>query len=129
LFSAFLQDEILLAKDRLRITLGTKVEHNDFTGVEGQPSVRANWLVHPDHAIWGAITRAVRTPTRFDTDIRFGPPGLSIFGNPDFRSEEVFAYELGYRGRLARRLTVDVAAFINQYDRLRSLEFQPPNKI
>ncbi len=129
LSTAFVQDEIPLAKDRLRLIVGTKVEHNDFTGVEAQPSIRANWLVQPDRAIWGAVSRAVRTPTRFDTDIRFGPPGLLIVGNPNFRSEELFAYEIGYRDRPTRRLSMDVSVFINRYHRLRSLEFQPPGTI
>jgi iron complex outermembrane recepter protein len=127
--TAFVQDEISLARDRVRLTIGTKVEHNDFTGFEAQPSARANWLVRPDHAVWAAFTRAVRTPTRFDTDIRFGPPGFAFFGNPDFKSEELFAYEIGYRGRPARKLSLDLAAFINKFDRIRSLEFEPPGRI
>jgi len=38
LFSGFLQDEITLIPERLKFTAGTKVEHNDFSGVEVQPS-------------------------------------------------------------------------------------------
>ena len=38
--SAFVQDEITLVPDRWRVTLGTKLEHHDFTGFEVQPNVR-----------------------------------------------------------------------------------------
>src|SRR6185295_12904860 len=36
LFSAFVQDEIRLVPDRLSLTAGIKLEHNDFTGLELQ---------------------------------------------------------------------------------------------
>jgi len=69
--------------------------------------------------------RHVRTPTRFDSDIRFGPPALQFVGNPDFQSEDVVAFEFGYRSQPVRRLSLDLATFVNVYDRLRSLELQP----
>jgi len=114
---------------RVEIDIGSKFEHNDFTGFEAQPSVRITWMAEENHAVWGAISRAVRTPTRFDTDIRFGPPGLAIFGNPNFQSENLTAYEVGYRARRTNRLSFDVTTFINTYEDLRSLEFRPPNQI
>jgi iron complex outermembrane receptor protein len=123
--SAFVQDEIAFAQNRMKLALGSKFEHNDFTGFEAQPSVRASWEVRPDRFVWGAVSRAIRTPTRFDSDIRFGPPGFQFIGNPNFKSEEVVAFEFGYRSRPMRQLSLDLAAFINEYDKLRSLEFQP----
>src|SRR5262249_8050684 len=121
LSSAFIQDEISLYGNDVKMTAGSKFEHNDFTGFEAQPSVRVSWLIAPAHFLWAAVTRAVRTPTRFDSDIRFGPPGLQILGNPDFLSENVIAYEIGYRSG-AQRFSYDISTFFNVYDNLRSLE-------
>src|SRR6267142_2672822 len=117
--------KISLARDRIRVQFGSKFEHNAFTGFEAQPSIRASWAVRNDQFIWAAVSRAVRTPTRFDSDIRFGPPALQFVGNPDFNSEEVVAFEFGYRSQPARRLSLDLATYINVYDRIRSLELQP----
>jgi iron complex outermembrane recepter protein len=119
--SAFVQDEISLRGNQLKLTVGSKFEHNDFSGFEMQPSARLSWAVRPEHFLWAAVTRAVRTPTRFDSDIVFGPPGFPIVGNPDFTSENVIAYEIGYRSG-ARRFSYDISTFFNVYDNLRSLE-------
>jgi iron complex outermembrane recepter protein len=126
--TSFVQDEISLAANRVEIDVGSKFEHNDFSGFEIQPSVRANWLIEENQAVWASVSRAVRTPTRFDSDIRFSPPGLTIFGNPDFKAEALVAYEAGYRASPNRRFSLDIATFINVYDRLRSVEFRPSNR-
>jgi len=123
--TAFVQDEISLAGDRLKVQFGSKFEHNDFTGFEAQPSVRAAWTVRADQFVWGAVTRAVRTPTRFDSDIRFGPPGFQFVGNPNFQAESLVAFEFGYRAKPLARVSVDLATFYNTYDKIRSLEAQP----
>ncbi|MBW1932478.1 MAG: TonB-dependent receptor, partial [Deltaproteobacteria bacterium] len=70
LLNAFLQDEIMLLKDRLWLTLGSKLEYNDYTGFEIQPNARLLWAPHPKHKIWAAVSRAVRTPSRAEHDIR-----------------------------------------------------------
>jgi iron complex outermembrane receptor protein len=129
LYSAFVQDEITLFPETLRLTVGSKFEHNDFTGFEFQPSGRLLWTPHARHAIWGAISRAVRTPSRGETDLRFNsavipaPDGtltyVSLFGNPQLDSEELLAYELGYRLQPTPRIYVDLAGFYNDYDDLR----------
>jgi len=139
--SAFVQDEISIVGDELRLTLGTKLENNDYSGLEVQPSVRLVWMPHERHTLWGSVSRAVRTPSIVDVDVRLTPqvlPGappiaVSIFGNDDFRSEKLFAYEAGYRVRPASRLHFDFAFFSNDYDHLRSgslgtpfLEESPP---
>src|SRR5438105_4573447 len=79
-------------------------------------------MIHPDEFIWGAVSRAVRTPTRFDTDTEVTLPGVRLLGNPDFKSEAVAAFESGYRSRVARRLSIDIATFFNIYDNLRNSE-------
>ncbi len=127
LFSGFVQDEITLVRDRLRLTLGSKFEHNDFSGFEYQPSARLSWTMTSRQTLWGAISRAVRTPSRIDQDF-FAPanPPFIVAGGPKFVSEELLAYELGYRIRPIDPLSFSLAAFYNDYDKLRSLEPGPP---
>jgi iron complex outermembrane receptor protein len=127
-FSGFVQDEVPLVRDRLRLTLGTKIEHNDYTGVEYQPSGRLAWILNQRQVLWGAVSRAVRTPSRIDREL-FAPPTppFLIAGGPGFVSEEVLAYELGYRSQPIDRLSLTVATFYNNYDNIRSLEqVNPP---
>ena len=129
LFSAFAQDEIALVHDRLSLTLGSKFEHNDFTGFEWQPGARLLWTPGDKHTLWGAVSRAVRTPSRTDHDVRlnqhpvFGGGSLitSIRGYDGFESETLIAYELGYRVQPHRRVSLDFAAFYNDYDELRGV--------
>jgi iron complex outermembrane receptor protein len=126
LFSVFAQDEIALRPQRLHLVAGAKVEHTGFTGVEFQPSVRLSASMAHEQTLWGAVSRAVRTPTRFDQDIRVPiGPVIAIEGNPDFESEHVIAYEAGYRLRPLPRVSLDLAAFYNRYTELRSQEPPP----
>ncbi len=103
LYNGFIQDEIKL-HDKLSLTLGTKLEHNDYTGWEAEPSVRLQWKVSQNQLLWSAVSRAVRMPSRIDRDVRFltvlpAPQNLLI-GDSNFKSENVLAYELGYRAQL-----------------------------
>jgi iron complex outermembrane receptor protein len=126
-YGGFLQDEIGLVPDRLTMTLGAKVEHNEFVGFEFQPSGRLNWNLGQRGTIWTAVSRALRTPSRLDREL-FAPgqPPYFLAGGPDFRSEELMAYELGYRLQ-HRALMMALATFYNRYDRLRSVEqVNPP---
>ncbi len=135
--STFVQDELALIPERLSLTAGTKLEHNDFTGFEVQPSVRLAWTPDEHHTLWASISRAVRTPSRAERGVhlyadppQFAPvsplpilvPGV---GNPAFESEELLAAEIGLRVGVHPRLSVDVAAFYNDYDRLYSVDLLP----
>lgn len=126
LVNLFVQDSIALIKDRLQLTLGSKFEHNDYTGFEAQPSARVSWNPHEEQWLWGAVSRAVRTPSRIDRDL-FAPasPPFLLAGGPDFESETVIAYELGYRGQPHGRVSLAVSMFYNVYRRLRSLQPVP----
>ena len=122
-YSFFVQDEIQLVEDRLALTLGSKFEHNDSTGFEIQPSARLLWTIDKKQTSWAAISRAVRTPTRLEEDLTIATPAGSLNGNRNFESEDVIAYELGYRVEPVNWLALDVTAFYNNYNSLRSLEF------
>jgi iron complex outermembrane receptor protein len=121
-FTAFAQDEIALVSERLHITVGTKIEHNDYTGFEIQPSARVNWTGSPATAVWAAVSRAVRTPSRIDREL-FVPaqPPYFLAGGPNFHSEEELAYELGYRHQQGAVL-FSLATFYSRYHGLRSIE-------
>jgi iron complex outermembrane recepter protein len=127
LVSGFVQDQIRMS-DALRVTLGTKVEHNDFSGWEVQPSGRASVALMPGHTLWAAVSRAVRVPTRFERDIAVDitdpqlDPVVRLLGRSSFDSEQLVAYEAGYRWQTLRALSVDGAVFHNRYDGLASLE-------
>jgi iron complex outermembrane receptor protein len=115
LYSGFLQDEISL-HERVKLTVGTKIEHNDFTAWEVQPSVRLAWARADHQTLWAAISRAVRTPSRFDTDYHIPKaPPFVINGGPDFESEQILAYELGYRTQPRSDLSLSFATYFNDY--------------
>ena len=107
IFSGFMQDEIAIRPDELYLTLGAKVEHNDFTRTSFQPSVRIAWIANEHKMIWGSLSVAKRTPSFADVGVRFtqlavpGPGGLPIlvvgFGNPREKNENLLATELGFR--------------------------------
>jgi iron complex outermembrane recepter protein len=129
LFSAFVQDQIELVPDRLQLALGTKLEHNDFSGFELQPSARLAWTLSDRQTLWAAVSRAVRSPSRIDSDVEIpGAPPFQVVGGTNFDSETVLAYEAGYRVNPAERLSISLATFYNDYDHLRSLnELTPTN--
>jgi iron complex outermembrane receptor protein len=128
LYSAFIQDEIALIPDRLRFTLGSKFEHNDFTGYEVQPSARLAWTPSPKHTVWSAVSRGVRTPARIDRDffLKIAPTLTLLSGSPDFESEELLASELGWRVQPHEKLSASLSLFYNEYDHLRTAEPGPP---
>jgi iron complex outermembrane receptor protein len=131
-FSSFVQDEITLKPNHLFLTVGTKAEHNDFSQFEFEPSARVAWTPSDRHTLWAAISRASRTPSRDEADADIGlvvfpgpggaPAEVILFGNPRQKSENVLAYEIGYRAQTCKRLSVDLAAFFNSYDDLRTTE-------
>ncbi len=126
LFSAFLQDQITLIDDSLFLTLGTKLEENDYTGFEYQPSARLLWTPDRRRSAWAAISRAVHTPTRFEHDGMYTlghrmtpvPFFVRVTGDRSLQSEELVAYELGFRTQATERFSWDVAAFYNVYENL-----------
>lgn len=126
LYSTFVQDELAL-RQNVSFTLGTKLEHNSYTGFEFEPDARFSWNLNSSQNLWAAVSRAVRTPSRIDHDLSEGtPPYLVILkGGTDFTSEALIAYELGYRAQLTSKFTTSVSTFYNQYNDVRSTSFTP----
>jgi len=128
-YSAFLQDEYVLVPGTLTLFLGSKVEHNDFSGFEVQPTGRLLWSPTNRQTFWAAVSRAVRTPSISENSIMLSalppttlPSGTQLFprltGNPDLSSVKLIAYELGYRAEVLTSFSLDGALFYNHYDGL-----------
>ncbi len=125
LYQAFAQYEVPLVEDLMFLTLGSKYEHNDYTGSEFQPTVRLA-VDTGDGTLWAAASRSVRTPLRIETDLNkllaVVPCGLGCFetwtavGSESLKSEELKSAELGYKHHLTSKLYAEVAAFYNDFE-------------
>jgi iron complex outermembrane receptor protein len=133
IYSGFVQYEVPIVHDKLTLTAGTKLEHNNFSGFEYEPSVRLLWTPTARQSFWAAVTRAVRTPSRLDQDVAFAilvqatpPPPIyfEILGNPKLRAEQLIGYGVGYRTEINRNVYVDFTAFYNTYKDLQG--YGPP---
>ena len=128
-FNAFVQDDITLLEERLRLLAGTKIERNDFSGWEIQPTARVLWELSERHTLWGAVSRAIRIPSRSESDMSIIivaiPPErlpadspttfIGLLGNRGVESETLHAFEIGWRHHLTERFFVDLVAFYNAY--------------
>lgn len=129
LYSGFAQDEIQIVPTELSLTVGTKVEHNNFSGFDVQPSARLLWTPTPRQSLWGAVTRAERSPSSLDTDIHLTdflgtspafpyPIYFRLDGDANFQPEKLLGYEAGYRRLLTPQIYVDFSGFYNRYSDL-----------
>jgi iron complex outermembrane receptor protein len=132
-YSGFVQDTISLIPNRLAAIMGTKLEHNSYSGFEVQPSGRLAWTPSQQQTIWAAVTRAVRTPSRIEEGFQYTalaapsvPLYLRLIGDGQFESEEFAGYELGYRTYIKRGGFISINGFYNRYDNLLSVENRPP---
>ena len=121
----FAEDRIPLS-DTVQLTVGLKLENDPYSGISPMPSGRLSWQFTASDLLWAGISRAVRSPTPFDTNVVEKLATTTfLVGNPGFLPEQVTAYELGYRGQISDRLTLSVSAFENVYENLRSIEITP----
>jgi len=143
LVSGFVQDEIALVPRRLWLTVGSKLEHDTYTGLEVEPDVRLLWALHPRHIMWGAVSRSVRLPSSLEERVQSTiaviptPQGIADLlqsqGTTQFEAETALSYEAGYRVQATQHLYLDVTGFYTNYQRLlsglvgnSSLIFNPP---
>lgn len=133
LFSAFLQDEIALIEDKVSLFLGAKCEKNDYTGFEVQPNLRLLWKINNNNSLWTSFARAVKTPSQIEDSSRLVtrilppmPPFtteetvLTVNGNSGIDSEQLIAYEVGYRHRPNTKFSIDTTLFYNDYSDIQS---------
>ena len=136
LWSVFLQDDLTLIPDRMVLTAGSKFEHNGYTGAEVEPGIRLTWTPTAAQSVWASASRAVRQPALIDMNLltSIALPALPgslpltelITGKHNLTSEVLDAYEAGYRRRISRRASLDVAGFYNKYSRLQNWEMLAP---
>jgi iron complex outermembrane receptor protein len=135
LVNTFLQDEVKLTSS-VSLILGSKVEHNAYTGIEFEPSAQLVWSPSARQTVWASASRAIRQPSWFDAEARLDlatvPLGgggfavLSMSGSPAVEAERLLDFEAGYRVQAAKRLSLDFTAFRSRYTRLPSLEPDAP---
>lgn len=134
IYSGFVQDEIPFLDRRLALTVGTKLEHNNYNGFQAQPSGRLLWNRTPRQSFWASVTRALRTPSRLDDDVQLTdfatatplPIYLRVDGNRQFRSEELIGYETGFRTLATSHFYLDLALFYNDYRDVYSFQVGAP---
>ena len=136
LFTGFLHEEVDLVPDRLRVSVGAKVERNSFTGLEWQPNARLWYSPRPQHDLWLAVSRPLRTPSRGDDDLHAiltslpadslfdgAPPTLVRVDNSrSFETERMLAVDAGYRVGLSPAWFADLSVFHNRYANLLTQE-------
>lgn len=121
----FAQDTVALSST-LKATLGLKLENGPYTGTTLLPNVRFAWQLQPNALIWAAASRAIRSPTPFDTEV-METVGTALFlvGDANYKIEKVTAVEFGTRFQPTSDMSVSVSTFYNAYDDLRSIEITP----
>ena len=139
-FNTFVQADFSFFDDALNFGLGAKVERNEYTGWEIQPKALASYKFD-NSLIWASVSRAVRTPSFFESRLDITLEALEPFtganitpipmiinfaSSRDFESEEVLSYEAGFRTQLGDSVLLDIAAFFNDYEELRASVPQPP---
>ena len=94
-------------EDRLFATFGSKFDNNNITNFEYQPSAKLAYTPDEKTSIWGAITRAVRTPSLYERA-----------QSPDLQSEDLLSYEIGYRRQATEKYFWELSVFFNVYTNL-----------
>lgn len=129
----YAQNDITLRPD-MSLTLGARLESNDYTGVEWLPNARLAWKATSDHLLWAALSRTVRAPSRIDMDVLLpypasypwapgsGPRPVYLFSGGDVASEVAKVLEIGYRGQAVPDVSLSINVFRALYDKLRSQE-------
>jgi iron complex outermembrane receptor protein len=135
LYSTFVQDEITLTNS-LALTIGSKFEHNAYTGFELEPGAQLVWTPTDRHTLWLSAAQAISQPSWFDANSQLtaatfplqdgGLGVVQIYGKPNTRAEQLRDYEAGYRTQVNKRLSLDVTAFRSYYRRLQTLEPAEP---
>ena len=137
LFSLFFQNELRLFDDDLHLLAGVRLDHYNYSGLEVQPTFRLLYSITDQQNIWFAASRALRSPSRYTRDAiwilgAYGSgqslltPLTTFVGSDDFESEELWAYEVGYRWMPTCYASIDITGFANFYSHLFTLTASSP---
>ena len=129
----FAQDQFTVWPELVNLTFGSKVEHNDYSGFDIMPSLRVAVTPNERNTVWGSVSHAVRSPSRIDVEFYLPPPGQPaprgrLAGGPDFMSEDLMAYEAGWRSRPLETVTASLSAFYDWYQDLRVIDMAAPGQ-
>jgi iron complex outermembrane receptor protein len=129
----FVQDDIGVVPDRVHLIVGSKFEHNGYSGIEAQPSGRLLWTASTRQTLAASVTRALRTPSRVEHDLdatsflSSAPLSFTrVIPNKAFQSERLLAYEMEYRVQPSSSLYLSLSGFFNKHDGLLSVEPRTP---
>lgn len=132
-FGVFAQDQHKIITDKtgesiLSTTAGLRLDYNQFVGLSKftQLSPKISFLYTPqlngvfnNIAFRFLIGRAFRAPSIAELYFKkelFG--GFDFIFNPNLKPEEMISAEIGFRKQYEKRFTLDISAYINEYDNL-----------
>jgi iron complex outermembrane recepter protein len=134
LLSTFVQDEIRVTES-LAFTVGSKFEHNSYTGFEYEPSGQLVWTPTKRQTIWASVSRAIRQPAWYEVagelEIQTVPEAYGVFGLVELigrpmKAEELLDFEGGYRADLTKRVSLDLSVFSSHYHDVETVEPDTP---
>ncbi len=147
-YGGLFQIQYSFIPDKINLTLGTKLDHNDLTGWENQPSARLIYKPIKNHLAWAAVSRSIRTPALVEFDYNFKVTGVSVAdalgtntgvdmldnllipsylnGNDQVESENFTSYELGYRISESQ-WSIDISAFHTDAENV--AVYEPNNQV
>ena len=123
IYNGFIQDQVSIVPNRLQWYMGTKLEYNDLTNLEVEPSTRLLWTPDDRNSIWTAISRSTRVPSIYE-ESQLSLAGLQV-GTQYPGAESTISYEIGYKVQPIKPLTMDVTGFYNSYSGLDCSDPQP----
>ncbi len=122
LADVFVQDTISLSR-QLKLTLGFKLENEPYAGLQPMPSIRLAWKPIDSTLFWAAVSRAVRSPTPVDANLREYLGSVDyLSGSTAFRPETLTAYEIGARAQVSSQASFSISAYHDVYDDLRTID-------
>ena len=132
-YSLFVQHEIALLPDRLRLVWGARFTQDNYTGPEFQPDGRLLWTPNLSNSFWLAVSRPIGEPSfssksvRFSQTVSLGPGGVpvvaAVLGNPNIGHDNTLSVQAGYRAQLGHKWSLSAAGFYSRYKGVRSASF------
>ncbi|MES0370719.1 MAG: TonB-dependent receptor [Mariprofundaceae bacterium] len=135
LTSVFINDEIELIKNRLKLIAGVKMEKNSYMDWQSQPHLRAIYT-EDSWGLWAAASKAVRSPNMVDNSLILNKKNViaqgsglvaSAVGNGSVSPEKVTAYEAGLRFHPDKNLLFQFTVYKYDYSTIADVHLEPAN--